>query len=73
MVVFGPNQIWSRFGFDLNFKFNRAHSSASSLLCLTHCSALLPSLPLLLHTAATYHRAACPLHSSTQAAIVMMM
>jgi hypothetical protein len=37
MVVFGPNQIWSRFGFDLNFKFNRAHSSASSLLCLTHC------------------------------------
>jgi hypothetical protein len=29
MVVFGWNQIWSSFGFDLNFKFSRAHSSAS--------------------------------------------
>jgi hypothetical protein len=30
-VPFGPNQVWSIFGFCLNFKFKQAHSSASSL------------------------------------------
>jgi hypothetical protein len=40
MVVFGLNQIWSSFGYDLNFKFSRAHSSASFFLSLmrTRCS-----------------------------------
>jgi hypothetical protein len=40
MVVFGLNQVWSSFGYDLNFKFSRAHSSASFFLSLmrTRCS-----------------------------------
>jgi hypothetical protein len=31
MTVFGPNQVWSRFGFRLNFKFKWARWSASLL------------------------------------------
>jgi hypothetical protein len=38
MEVFGQNQVWSSFEFDL--KFSRAHLSASFFLSLacTHCS-----------------------------------
>jgi hypothetical protein len=45
LVVFGPNQVWSSFGFDFNFKFSRAHSSASYFLHLAcdACYALLPT------------------------------
>jgi hypothetical protein len=34
MVVLGWNQVWSSFGFDLNFKFSMAHSSPSFFLSL---------------------------------------
>jgi hypothetical protein len=36
MVVFRWNQVWGSFGFDLNFEFSRAHSSASFFLILAH-------------------------------------
>jgi hypothetical protein len=39
MVVFRPNQVWSRFEFHLNFKFNRAHSSVSLLPLSGACAA----------------------------------
>jgi hypothetical protein len=42
MVVFGWNQVWSSFGFDLNLKFSRAHLSASFFLslALARCSSV---------------------------------
>jgi hypothetical protein len=55
MLVFGPNQFWSKFGFDLEF-LNSAGPTSQPPIFLLWCALLL----LLLAAAATCHPVASP-------------
>jgi hypothetical protein len=55
MLVFGPNQFWSKFGFDLEF-LNSAGPTSLPPIFLLCCALLL----LLLAAAATCHPVASP-------------
>jgi hypothetical protein len=68
MVVFGPNQVWSRFDVRLNFKFKPDPHVSLLSCCHTRTAVALCFRRLLpLHTAAACRCATCTPHSSTQA------